>query len=197
MSRARLAALALLPLVLFALGLLLYVEPRLDEGDVLGGIGGLVLMLAALGTAEGLLFRKVLLPLWGEKLGEKLYAGTYSPDADALVQLVEQVRRTGDRELLGQLRQMVLRQPDRLRGWTELASLQRYEFADAAAACATMQEAAAAVRDPQDVAMLLYRAAALARTALNDAPLAERLLQQAATQHPATVYGAKAAAELR
>ena len=91
---------------------------------------------------------------------------------------------------------MVLRQPHRLRGWLELARLQQELLPDAAAALATLEEAAAAVRDREDAAMLLYRAGALCESVLHDSARARGIWQRAADTFPATVYGTRSATRL-
>ena len=101
-----------------------------------------------------------------------------------------------DTALLPELRALVLRQPRRLRGWLELARLQQELQHDAAAAVATLEEAATAVREPEDAAMLLYRAGSLCASALQNMARALEIWQRAADIYPATVYGAKAAAQL-
>lgn len=195
MSRTKLILLLLVPLLLFALGLL-YVDARFEEGDVLRAIGSLVLLLALLATVEGVILRRFVIPFWGEKVAERIYAGSYVPDEDPLVQLSEKVRATQDAALLAKLEKAVRAQGWRYRGWMELAAIQRDVFANPAAACSALQEGAQAVEDPQDAAMLLYRAAHVAQDAMHDATLANSLRHKAAADFPQTVYGRKAAAEL-
>ena len=195
MSRTKLIALAIAPLLLFALGLL-YVDARLTEGDMLRGICSIVLLLALLAAVEGVILRKILIPLWGEKVAERIYAGSYVPDDDPLVQLAERVRASRDEALLAKLEKAVRAQGWRYRGWMELAAIHRDVFSNPAAACNSLQEGSAAVEDPQDAAMLLYRAAHVAQDAMRDATLANSLRHKAAADFPQTVYGRKAAAEL-
>lgn len=71
MSRTKLILLLLVPLLLFALGLL-YVDARFEEGDVLRAIGSLVLLLALLATVEGVILRRFVIPFWGESGGTHL-----------------------------------------------------------------------------------------------------------------------------
>ena len=195
MSRTKLILLLLLPLLLFALGLL-YVDARFEEGDVLRAVGSLVLLLALLAAVEGVILRRIVIPYWGEQVAERIYAGSYVPDEDPLVQLAESVRASGDETRLAKLEKAVRAQGWRYRGWMELAAIQRDVFSNPAAACSALQEGAGAVQDPQDAAMLLYRAAHVARDAMHDATMAESLRRKAAADFPQTVYGRKAAAEL-
>ncbi|MCQ2372059.1 MAG: hypothetical protein MJ058_08435 [Akkermansia sp.] len=195
MSRTKLVIFALLPLVAFALGLL-WVDHLFTAGEGLRGICWLIGMLALFALVEGIYLRRVLIPLWGEKVAERIYAGSYVPDEDPLVQLAERVRETRDEAQLAKLEKAVRAQGWRYRGWMELAAIQRDVFSNPAAACSTLQEGAAAVEDPQDAAMLLYRAAHVAEAAAHDAALAESLRRKAAADYPETVYGRKAAAEL-
>lgn len=183
---------ALVPLALFAVALQ-PVQQRLYGGHATQGILLLLAALALLAVLEGLIFRYWILPGWGEKVAERLYAGSYLPENDALAQLVEHIEHSKDAAALEQLRQLVLQQPRRLRGWLELARLQQELLQDdGAAALATLEQAASAMRAPEDAALLLYRAARLCEKKLHDSAAATRLLQRAATQFPDTVYGRKA-----
>lgn len=182
----------LLPLGAFALALQ-PVQALMFGGEAVRGIVLLLVALVVLALVEGLLFRYWVLPGWSEKLAERLYAGSYLPENDALAQLVERIEQTGDISLLPDLRQLVLRQPRRLRGWLELARLQQAVLHDSAAALSTLEQAATAVRAPEDAALLLYRAGKLCESALQDSSRARGYWQLAAADYPATVYGRKSA----
>ncbi len=185
----------LLPVGVFALALQ-PVQKLMFGGEATQGIVLLLVALVLLAVVEGLLFRYWVLPGWGEKMAERLYAGSYTPENDALARMVEQIVQEKDAAQLPALRELVLRQPRRLRGWLELARLQQELLPDATAALATLEEAAAAVRDREDAAMLLYRAGALCESALQNPARARELWQRAADAFPATVYGARSAAKL-
>ena len=185
----------LLPVGAFALALQ-PVQKLMFGGETTQGIILLLVALVLLAVVEGLLFRYWVLPGWGEKMAERLYAGSYTPENDELARLVERLVNEKDAALLPELRALVLRQPRRLRGWLELARLQQELQHDAAAAVATLEEAATAVREPEDAAMLLYRAGSLCASALQNMARAREIWQRAADIYPATVYGAKAAAQL-
>ena len=185
----------LLPVGAFALALQ-PVQKLMFGGETTQGIILLLVALVLLAVVEGLLFRYWVLPGWGEKMAERLYAGSYTPENDALARLVERLVSEKDTALLPELRALVLRQPRRLRGWLELARLQQELQHDAAASVATLEEAATVVREPEDAAMLLYRAGSLCASALQNMARAREIWQRAADIYPATVYGAKAAARL-
>lgn len=185
----------LLPVGAFALALQ-PVQKLMFGGETTQGIILLLVALVLLAVVEGLLFRYWVLPGWGEKMAERLYAGSYTPENDALARLVERLVSEKDAALLPELRALVLRQPRRLRGWLELARLQQELQHDAAASVATLEEAATAVREPEDAAMLLYRAGTLCESALQNMARAREIWQRAADVYPTTVYGAKAAARL-
>lgn len=185
----------LLPVGAFALALQ-PVQKLMFGGEATQGIILLLVALVLLAVVEGLLFRYWVLPGWGEKMSERLYAGSYTPENDALARLVERLVNEKDAALLPELRALVLRQPRRLRGWLELARLQQELQHDAAASVATLEEAATAVREPEDAAMLLYRAGSLCESALQNPARAREIWQRAADVYPTTVYGAKAAARL-
>ena len=185
----------LLPVGAFALALQ-PVQKLMFGGETTQGIILLLVALVLLAVVEGLLFRYWVLPGWGEKMAERLYAGSYTPENDALARLVERLVNEKDAALLPELRALVLRQPRRLRGWLELARLQQELQHDAAASVTTLEEAATAVREPEDAAMLLYRAGTLCESALQNPARAREIWQRAADIYPTTVYGAKAAARL-
>ena len=185
----------LLPVGAFALALQ-PVQKLMFGGETTQGIILLLVALVLLAVVEGLLFCYWVLPGWGEKMAERLYAGSYTPENDALARLVERLVNEKDAALLPELRALVLRQPRRLRGWLELARLQQELQHDAAASVATLEEAATAVREPEDAAMLLYRAGSLCESALQNPARAREIWQRAADIYPATVYGSKAAARL-
>ena len=195
LSRFAKVLVVLLPVGAFALALM-PVQELMFSGEATKGVILLLVAMVLLAVVEGLLFRYWVLPGWGEKMAERLYAGSYIPENDALACMVERIAQEKDASLLPRLREMVLRQPHRLRGWLELARLQQELLPDAAAALATLEEAAAAVRDREDAAMLLYRAGALCESVLHDSARARGIWQRAADTFPATVYGTRSAARL-
>lgn len=188
----------LLPVLCFAAVLLLPVREFIGSEDK--GVLGIVVFLAdlaALTLAEGLLFRYFLLPRLGEAVGERVYGGSYVPEEDALVQLTARVRETRDRELLPELRAMVLAQPRRVRGWLELARIYQDIFDDPRTARDTLTEGESRLRDKEERAMLLVRAAQLCEGALHDPAAAQEFYARAAERFPRTVYGRQAAAKCR
>lgn len=184
---------ALVPLGLFALALQ-PVQQRLYGGHATQGILLLLAALAILALLEGLLFRYWILPGWSEKMAERLYAGSYLPEDDALARLTERIEREKDAALMPELERLVRSQGWRLRGWLELARLQQDLLHDAPAALKTLESASRCVRDPEDKALLMFRAAQLCRKSLNDPAAARQWWQRAASEYPATVYGRRAAA---
>ena len=81
---------ALVPLAGFALALQ-PVQERMFGGQATQGLLLLLAVLAVLAVVEGLLFRYWILPRWGDKVAERLYAGSYLPENDALAQLAERI----------------------------------------------------------------------------------------------------------
>lgn len=185
----------LIPIGLFALALQ-PAQKLMFGGFATKGILVFLGALAVLALVEGLLFRYWILPGWSEKMAERLYAGSYLPEDDALAQLIDRVEAEKDAALMPQLVAMVRKQGWRLRGWLELARLQQELLHDAPAALASLEEAIRAVRDPEDVALLMYRAAHVCEKGLYDDAAARQWLQRAAESYPNTVYGRKAAKEV-
>ncbi len=196
LSRHRYLVAVLLPLLLFAA-----VQPFVDtllakeetQRDAFLLLGAALLLFVA---AEGLFFRFVLLPRMGEAIGEKIYAGSYTPAEDALVQLLEKVRAARDAEQLPELRAMVRADRGRLRGWLELARLLQDDFSRHEEALETMLEGADCVSGKEDRALLLYRAAQLCEGPLRKPERARELREKAVERYPKTVYGKKAAEQL-
>lgn len=182
----------LLPVAGFA-GLLLPVRVLMgQEGQGTTAIALFLGGLALLALTEGLLFRFWLLPKLGESIGEKVYGGTYVPEEDALVCLIDTVRETRDAAQLPALRSMVEAQPRRVRGWLELARVQQDIFNDPRSALETLLEGERRVRDKEERAMLRVRAAQLCENALKNPAAAQEHYAAAAERYPRTVYGKKA-----
>ena len=189
-------AVILLPLIPFALGTQVIVD-WMTRGETLNGILLLLGSLAALALVEGLLFRCWILPDWGQNLSERLYGGSYFPEEDELAQLSARIRRAEDVSRLPDMHKLVRSQRKRARGWLELARLQQDIAQDNEAALKILLEGAEAVRDPEERAMFLYRAGALAADKLQSPIRAAEYFTRAATAYPRTTYGKHAAARAR
>ena len=186
----------LVPLALFALALQ-PVQQLMYGGRATQGILLLLVSLVVLAVLEGLLFRYWILPGWSEKMAERLYAGSYLPQEDALAQLIDRIDSGKDASLLPQLEQLVRSQKWRVRGWLELARLQWELAHDVSAALRIFEEAVSAVSEQEDLALLMYRAARLCEKSQPDSAASRRWLQRAADMYPGTVYGRRAAARLK
>lgn len=169
------------------------VRRMIDEGMVLYGMLAMFGALAVMTLLETLIFKWWVLPAWGRAISDRLYAGSYTPDDDALVVLVEKIRREKDASLMPQLVRMVQRDARRLRAWQELANLQLYEFSQSREAVDTLLQGAEQVEPVEDRAFLLYRAAKTCEQHLRDAARAQDLYEQTARRFPRTAYGQLAA----
>ncbi len=187
---------ALVPLAGFALALQ-PVQERMFGGQATQGILLLLVALAVLAVVEGLLFRYWILPRWGDRVAERLYAGSYLPENDALAQLAERIMNENAPGLIPALEEMVRLQPGRLRGWLELAHLQQELLQDKASALRSLELGAASMRDPEDAALLLYRAGSLCRKDMHDSAAATHFFEQAASRYADTVYGRQSATSLK
>ncbi len=186
----------LLPLSGFVWAVL-QVRSLMEEGHGVLSIACLLGALGALVLIETLLFKFWLLPPLAGELGERVYAGGgYSPAEDALLVLVERIRREKDGSLLPELEHQVQADSRRVRGWQEYAHVLQDVFGDAPAALDVLRRGAASVRNREDCAMLLCRAAYLAADALRDNSLARELYGEAAERYPRTAYGKFAARKL-
>lgn len=185
----------LLPLLLFA-GAVLIVRDELYSGEKLRAILILLAALAILATVEGLLFRYWVLPAWGDRLADKIYAGSYEPGSDELAMLCTRIQQDKDSTLLPQLETLVHQQSGRTRGWLELARLYQLTFEQPQKARDILLEGAQHASGKEDRALLLFRAAALCEKSLSAPEKARELYQQAAQQFPKTTYGKKAVQKL-
>lgn len=183
----------LAPLGAFALALQ-PVQQRLYGGHATQGIVLLLVALVILAVLEGLLFRYWILPGWSEKIAERLYAGSYLPEDDALARLADRIETEKNAALIPALEKLVHEQSWRLRGWLELARLQQDVLHNATAALQTLEDATRHIREPEDAALLMFRAAQLCEKSLHDEASAQNWLKRLAEQHPHTVYGRRAAA---
>ena len=185
----------LAPLGAFALALQ-PVQQRMYGGHATQGVVLLLVALVILAVVEGLLLRYWILPGWSEKVAERLYAGSYLPEDDALARLTDRIEAEKDASLMPELVCLVHAQPWRLRGWLELARLQQDILHDAAAALQTLEEASTRIREPEDAALLMFRAAQLCEKCLHDDSAARLWLERVTERYPDTVYGRKAAARV-
>lgn len=199
--RALLRALSiLLPPVLFILWIL-HLRGEFDAATggreilIVVAKGLVALMLAVLLLAIAI--RRWVLPAFGQKISDALYAGTYLPGDDALVVLAERVAHSADPSLLPELESLVKADAGRMRGWQELSRIQLEVFQNPRQAYETLLMGAAHVSDGQDKAMLLYRAGKLAETHLHDVEASRSCYKQAAERFPLTVYGKEAARKLQ
>lgn len=185
----------LLPLALFV-GAVFVARHLFGQGQGRDGIVLVLAALAALAVCEGVMLKCWLLPLWARALGERLYGGSYTPDRDALVVWVERIRQEKNRDLLVNLARLVREDASRARGWLEWASLLENEFHDSKAALEILLEGAGFMRQQEDKAMFLCRAAHLCGSRLQDKGRAKELYTQAAELYPHTAFGRLAAARL-
>lgn len=182
----------LLPVALFAGGMV-WVRELFDSGDVRQGllvVGGALVVLA---LWEGLLIRYLVLPVWGRAVGERVYAGSYTPDQDALLEMSARIRRENAPELLPEFERLVRRESFRTRAWTELAALQAEVCRRPEDALQSLLQGAEKVPEAEERAFLLCRAATLCDKQLSDPARARQLLERAAADYPDTAYGRRAA----
>ncbi len=186
----------LLPLAGFVL-VVLQVRELMDEGQGLLALAWLLGALVGLAVLETAIFKFWILPPFAGELGERVYAGGgYTPAEDALLVFVERIRQEKAAELLPELEKRVLADARRARGWLEYAHVFQEVFGDTSAALDVLRKGVVRVRDKEERAMLLCRAAYLAMDALRDSTLARELYSEAAERYPRTAYGKLAANKL-
>lgn len=175
------------PVVAFVFWTLGPVRQQLSHGYT--GICYMLLGIAALALVEGLMFKWWILPLFADAVSERLYAGNYLPEDDPLACLVSQIVEHKRRELMPELERLVAADPQRVRGWLELARVCEGEFADQREAVAHLLRGAELVRRKEDAAMLMWRAITLCERYDNLRPRALELLPELAHRFPHTTYG--------
>lgn len=165
------------------------VQHYMYHGAVTKGILLMLAGLAFLALVEGVLLKLWLLPRWAYILSERFSSGSYLPEDDPLVQLVQRIAREQERSLLPELTRMVESDPRRVRGWLELARVQAEVFRDAPEAVAKLLQGARAVRNKEDAALLMWRAATLCEQKAELADRSQEILAELARKFPATSYG--------
>lgn len=183
----------LLPLAVFRWGMWGVIMSAYDSGDTLHALGLLLASVAFIAVWEGLAFRAWILPLFGRAVSRSVYGADYTTDEDPLLVLSKNIRHMKDASLLPELEACVRQDAARTRGWTELADIHLTVFHVPQQAVHTLEQGAAYVR-PEDAAMLLYRAAGILASRMQDSAGAAEMYRSAARRYPTTVYGRKAAA---
>ena len=166
-----------------------YHTDRVGESCAIG-LGAVVV----LGLCEILALRAWVLPTLSKWVQYCIYGGGGAEDT--LCALANRMRKQKDRSLLPELIQAVENDSSRTRAWSELAAVHEEVMNDPAEAVRTLLQGSEKVSDPQDRALLIYRAARLRESALNDTIGAKELMAQAAERYPKTVYGKLAQSSL-
>ena len=172
------------------------VQHYLYHGFVTRGILLLLAGLAVLALVDGLLLKLWLLPLWAHSLSVRFSSGSYLPENDPLVRLVQRVSIEPNRERLSELTHLVESDPRRVRGWMELARVHSETFHDPSEAVATLLRGAQAVHNAEDSALLMWRAASLCEQHSELTLRAQPIFSDIARLFPSTGYGRLAATRI-
>lgn len=183
--------LTLLPLFLLTWAIRTYALPMYEEGDIASSLSIALGAVVAAAVWITLCLRLWVLPFFAKMAQNSIYGS--SPEEDPLVALAARMRSEKNTSLLPELQQAVEKQASRVRAWSELAAVYEELMNDIPEAIRTLLLGAKHVSNKQDCAMLIYRAAHLRATRLNDKKGAQELFAQAASTYPKTVYGKKAA----
>ncbi len=182
-----------LPMVAFWWLLQAVAMPLFQVGDALTALGYVFGGVVFLAVWEGAAFRAWVLPFFGRALHASVYGGSYSAADDPLVAAAARIRETADAALLPDMLALVEQEASRARAWTELAALYTDTFHNVPEALQALLQGSERVDSAEDRAMLLYRAAKLRRTRMNDGAGSAELARKAVALYPRTVYGKKAA----
>ncbi len=181
-----------IPFYLFLGWAFFIVQPQL-ENHLLRAIAMLLLGLAVMGCAQGLIFKLWLLPAWAGAISERLYAGSYFPEDDPIASLAAQIFSQHRPDLIPELERLVLADASRTRAWLELARALELEAHDHPRAAEALQRGAKAVKDRDDAAMLLWRAFVLLNKNPTTKKEANALLEHLRSEYSSTTYGRLAA----
>ena len=176
----------LAPLGAFAWWVMGPVQARLYHGSPTMGILLMLAGLAALALVEGALFKFWLIPLCARVMSERFSSGSYLPEDDPLVRLVAEVSQ--DPQRLPELVRLVESDPQRTRGWLELARMMERD-APAQAVEKLCQGAQKLRHNKEEAALLMWRAITLAEKHPELAEKASTLLSELASAYPETSYG--------
>lgn len=186
----------LAPVAAFAWWVLAHLEHLLSAGDWPHMLTMLLCGLAILTLIETAIFKYSLLPRLADAVCRHICAGNYLPDDDPVAALAQKITTEHRPELLPELTRLVQADPRRTRAWLELARLLEDTLHDTTQAVDRLLEGAAAVRRPEDAALLTWRAITLLRKRPELAAKASDLLHSLAEQFPRTAYGKLALKEL-
>lgn len=114
---------------------------------------------------------------------------SYSPEDDELVQILNQLGPSPQREDLALLDAHCQRQPKRLRNWMEYAHLLRHHFRDHEAAIELLLRAYKQVAEDEDKALILYRIAGIYEQELKQKEQASHYYSETARLYPYCSYG--------
>lgn len=151
--------------------------------------GGLCLLCAGI---VGIGCVKWVLPRISDAIANFFYGDSYRASDDELVRLSEQIRETRSEQDLLLLKEYAKKNPRFLRAQTEYASVLKEVFRRPTEAARVYETAGERLRNKQDKALCLYRAACLFAEG-GQTEDAYRLWAKAADRYPKTVYGIEAA----
>lgn len=135
---------------------------------------------------------KWLLPRLSDAIVNFFYGDGYTSSDDVVVRLAAQIRQTHSEKDLILLKRYAEENPHFLRAQTEYASVLKDVFCRPHEAANVYETAAARLRNKQDKALFLYRAACLF-DGCSQTENAHRLWRETAELYPETVYGKEAA----
>ena len=184
--------LILLPLFLLTWVVQERVLPLYEEGEAASCLGLALGAVVATAVWLTICLRLWVLP-WFAKVAKNSIYGSGSVQDDPLTALATRMRAEKNTSLLPELLAAVEREDSRARAWSELAAVYEELLHDVPEAVRALLRGAERVSDKQERAMLIYRAAHLRDTRLQDKHGAHELYYQAAEKYPKTVYGKKAA----
>ncbi len=155
----------------------------------LGWVATLLGGLLVVSVAEVLIFKMWLLPSWAQAISERIYAGSYVPEDDALVALSQRILTEHRMELVPELEKIVRSDAQRARGWLELARVCSAEQRDTLRAAEYLLEGAETVRNKEDAAMLMWRAYSLLNREEKRQQRAKEIRRSLTEKYPDTSYG--------
>lgn len=152
------------------------------------------------GLYAGLLFLIFILPAISDGIAKLIYGGSSAaPEvADPMREARLLLAKGNYVGAVGELRQVVMDDPDNRLAWVEMSKIQLDHLSDAEGAAGTMSEAIQKHEWPaEDVAFLMFRLAELQLNSLDDRASAVQVLRQVSESFPDSQHSANATHKLR
>lgn len=151
------------------------------------------------GLYAGLLFLIFILPAISDGIAKLIYGGSAAPEEADPMREARSLQAKGNYvAAVGELRQVVMDDPENRLAWVEMSKIQLDHLSDAEGAAGTIAEAIGKHEWPaEDAAFLMFRLAELQLHPLDDRASAVQTLKQVSENFPDSRHSANATHKLR